>query len=117
MKTQGGKMIETLACRACGIQCMVDAGICPECGTAVVHHTQKSLSAAKTPAGEGIDTHDLAGTAAQAAAWILSGNWADALKDGADISSLTGDVDDVIAVLSAWRNAVTHAVTGKEVPA
>lgn len=100
--------IATTPCRACGVRCPEDSGFCPECGSAVKHHTQKSLICAKTPGGEGIDAHDLAGQAAHAAAWILAGNWADALRDGADVESLAGDVDDVIAILSAWREAVRH---------
>ena len=46
---------------------------------------------------------DLAHYAAHGAATVLVENWRAAIRDGADLSSLLGDVDDTKAALDAFR--------------
>ena len=96
-------------CRTCGHPCAEDVDFCPECGAGVPSSTPEALLSAKTTLGEGLDDHDLAGQAATAAAKILSVNWAAALSDGTPVQDVLHDVDDVAALLAAWRQAVLES--------
>jgi hypothetical protein len=69
-----------------------------------------------------LEPRDLASGAALDAATTLADNWTDATADGpcdgdpAVIRSFLHDVDDTIALLTEWRNAVRAAITARSLP-
>jgi hypothetical protein len=50
---------------------------------------------------------DLSHYAAKDAATVLTQNWRDAIADGQTLSSMLGDVDDVINILVAFKAALS----------
>ena len=70
--------------------------------------TVRDLLEARTADGRKLLSLELADEAAYDAAKVLVQNWEDALRDGTPLETLTKDVDDVIAVLQTWKEAVEH---------
>lgn len=75
--------------------------------------TSEDLLTARSSDGVGLCNCDLADSAAHAAAVVLAENWSDALKAGERIEDVVSDVEDVCAVLRAWREAVIHEYGAK----
>jgi hypothetical protein len=79
----------------------------PGCYEADEDLAKTLLTAPNLEDGEpALNTGDLAGYAADAAAKVLVESWTQALRDGSTLDQMHSDVDSVIAILYRWRAGV-----------